>query len=77
MTNQYQAWNFELIDDLFEPDIADAIKRIPISQSELDDYWAWSATPNGIYSSKSGYKEAKIQSVLKKSASDDYSSSSL
>nr|POE71030.1 hypothetical protein CFP56_53816 [Quercus suber] len=49
-------WNLELIDDVFYPWEADAIKGIYISEDSSEDNLIWPLTPNGEYSVRSAYQ---------------------
>ena len=53
-TNIY--WNSELLDQVFLPFKADAIKSIPLSSQLSADKLIWAESSNGLFNIKSAYK---------------------
>ena len=51
-------WNSELLDQVFLPFKADAIKSIPLSSQLLADKLIWAKSSNGLFNIKSAYKVA-------------------
>jgi ribonuclease HI len=51
-----QQWDFHLIDQIFLPYDASAIKNIPLSSPTHKDSLFWPGSKNGQYSVKSGYR---------------------
>jgi hypothetical protein len=51
-----KAWNVDLINSLFSPEIANDIMQTPIVNSVGQDTLIWKLTPAGKFSSKSAYK---------------------
>ena len=49
-------WDSALIDKLFLPYDAEAIKNIPLSDRAPSDKFCWPGTANGLYTVKSGYQ---------------------
>lgn len=54
LTEQGQ-WNTAVLNTLFSSWEVEAIKRIPLSERNMADEWAWHYTKDGIYSVRSGY----------------------
>ncbi|KAF7838995.1 uncharacterized protein G2W53_007477 [Senna tora] len=50
------SWDQERIRGIFEPTVAEAILKIPLSSRGRGDVWIWSLNGNGIFSVKSSYK---------------------
>ena len=65
MLGNLRRWNTELIDTLFNPTEADAIKLIPLVQRNAQDIMAQMFDPNGNYSAKSGYKVCLENTIAK------------
>ena len=51
-------WNSELLDQVFLPFKADAIKSIPLSSQLPTDKLIWAKSSNGLFNIKSAYKVA-------------------
>ncbi len=51
-----QQWDFALIDHIFQPYDASAIKNIPLSSQASKDRLYWLGSNNGQYSVKTGYR---------------------
>ena len=51
-------WNSELLDQVFLPFKADAIKSIPLSSQLPADKLIWAKSSNGLFNIKSAYKVA-------------------
>jgi hypothetical protein len=49
-------WDTSVIDKLFLPYDAEAIKNIPLSDRAPSDMFCWTGTSNGCYTIKSGYQ---------------------
>uniref|UniRef100_A0A2N9G5T2 RNase H type-1 domain-containing protein n=1 Tax=Fagus sylvatica TaxID=28930 RepID=A0A2N9G5T2_FAGSY len=56
ITKPKMEWDTALIDKLFIPYDAEAIKNIPLSSRAPPDQFYWPGTANGIYTVKSGYQ---------------------
>jgi len=54
-------WNKELVEELFNEEEAELIKKIPLSQNAPDDILYWPYSSNGLYICKSGYKFLKME----------------
>lgn len=51
-----KVWNFSLIDSIFLPCDAHAVKAIPLSSLPQKDHMYWPLENHGCYSGKSGYQ---------------------
>jgi hypothetical protein len=56
ITKPQMVWDHSLIDSLFIPYDAEAIKHIPLSNQEHADKLTWPGNINGEYSVRSGYR---------------------
>ena len=56
ITKPQMVWDHSLIDSLFLPYDAEAIKHIPLSNHEHVDKLTWPGNSNGEYSVRSGYR---------------------
>ena len=65
MPSNPRRWNTRLIDTLFNPTEAYAIKLIPPAQGNAQDIMAWMFDLNGNYSVKSGYKVCWENTIAK------------
>ena len=52
-------WQTDLVDGLFGEEVAEIIKRIPLSQVAAEDVLFWPFTSSGTYSCKLGYRFLK------------------
>ncbi|KAF7842590.1 putative RNA-directed DNA polymerase [Senna tora] len=49
-------WDIEKVNEVFEPLVAEAVIKIPLSRSNPKDSWMWRFNANGLFSVKSAYK---------------------
>ena len=54
-----RGWDQELIWQNFHHEDAEAILRVPLSFRDIHDTMVWSGEKSGVYSVKSGYREAQ------------------
>ena len=50
------SWKEELVRAVFTPFDAEEILKIPLCTRRIDDFWAWSETPRGIFTVASAYR---------------------
>lgn len=55
MNDDGDKWNTTILQALFQPEVAEAIQRLPICQSLQDDQLRWTHTKDGQFTVKSGY----------------------
>lgn len=51
-------WNREFIETLFDPVDVKKFMSVPVGLIDNEDFLAWNYTKNGVYSIRSGYREA-------------------
>ncbi|MBA0786949.1 hypothetical protein Gotri_026680, partial [Gossypium trilobum] len=49
-------WKIEMVKDTFQPDIVEKVLKIPLAETEHDDFQVWRGEPTGEFSVRSAYK---------------------
>ncbi|XP_016206345.1 uncharacterized protein LOC107646692 [Arachis ipaensis] len=71
-----EGWDANRIQELFSENIADLIKRIPISLINKKDHFVWPDRLDGQYLVKSGYYSAKVEKDTKEEIKQSKASTS-
>ncbi|XP_025608180.1 uncharacterized protein [Arachis hypogaea] len=71
-----EGWDANRIQELFPENIADLIKRTPISLINKKDHFVWPDRLDGQYSVKSGYYSAKVEKDTKEEIKQSKASTS-